>query len=78
MARLTVSLPDELHQALRETAARRGQGLGELIAESLVAYGIKQRETAEQIVARARERAGLSEREAMRLALRETRASRAR
>ena len=76
MARLTISLPDALHSALKENAARRRQPIGGVIAESLVAYGIKSRESAEEIVRRARERAGFSEAEALRLALRETRAVR--
>jgi len=78
MARLTITLPDDLHRALKETAARRGRALGELIAESLVAYGVKSRASAEELVQRARKRASLSEREAMRVALRETRAVRSR
>ncbi|HVR30659.1 MAG TPA: ribbon-helix-helix protein, CopG family [Thermoanaerobaculia bacterium] len=73
MSRLTITLPDELHQALREAAARRGIGLGELIAESLELYGVKPRETAEALVARARENSALDEAAALELALDETR-----
>ena len=40
MTRVTLSLPDELHRALKEAAATRGRTLGELVAESVVAYGI--------------------------------------
>ncbi len=76
MARLTISLPDPLHSALKESAARKRRPIGELIAESLVAYGIKSRESAEEIVRRARDRARLSELEAVHLAVRETRAVR--
>lgn len=77
MARLTISLPDELHRALKETAARRGTTIGELVAESLEYYGIKTREAAEELVRRARERSGLKEEDAIDVAVTETRASRA-
>jgi len=76
MARITVSLPDELHRALKEAAASRGRTIGELVAESVVFYGIKPREEAEAIVARARQKATLSEAAALRLAVAETRAAR--
>jgi hypothetical protein len=76
MARLTVTLTDERHAALKEAAARRRRTIGELIEESLEAYGVKSRESAERLVAEARRRAGLPEDQALRLALRETRAAR--
>jgi hypothetical protein len=76
VSRLTITLPDELHQALREAAARRGIGLGELIAESLEFYGIKPRETAEALVRRARENSALDDTAALELALDETRQTR--
>ena len=76
MARLTVTLTDERHTALKEAAARRRRTIGELIEESLEAYGVKTRRRAEQLVAEARRRSGLSEKEGLRLALRETRAAR--
>lgn len=77
MARLTISLPDSVHQALKEAAARRKKTIGELIGESIEAYGIKTEEQAADLVARAREAAGLCEAEALELAVRETRAARA-
>jgi len=76
MSRLTITLPDELHRALKETAARRHVPMGELIAESLDFYGIKTTESARGLVARARQHANLSEKEALRLADREVRANR--
>lgn len=76
MSRLTISLPDELHQALKETAARRRVPIGELIAESLEFYGIKTTESARSLVERARRQAGLSETEALDLANEEVRATR--
>ncbi len=76
MSRLTLTLPDELHRALKEAAAVRGKTIGDLVAESVVAYGIKPREAAERLVARARERARLGSGKALELATRETRAAR--
>jgi len=76
MARMTITLPDNLHRALKEAAARRDRTIGDLVAESLVVYGIKPREDARALVARARERSQLSEAEATALAVTETRAAR--
>ena len=76
MARVTLSIPDALHRALKEAAIRRGKTLGEVVSESLAFYGIKTPEEVSELVARARERSGLSEAEARDLASRETRAVR--
>ena len=76
MARVTISLPDALHRALKEAAVRRGVTLGDVVRESLVYYGIKTPEEVSELVARARERSALSEAEAQALATRETRAQR--
>jgi predicted transcriptional regulator len=76
MARLTITLSDERHTALKEAAARRRRTIGLLIEESLEAYGIKTRQSAGKLVAAARRRAAMTEAEAMRLSLRETRAVR--
>lgn len=76
MARLTITLPDELHQALKEAAARRRTTIGELVGESLVFYGIKSERQARDLVAAARRRSGLSAAEADELAVGETRAHR--
>jgi hypothetical protein len=53
-------------------------GLGELVAESLVACGVKTRVAAEELVRRARAASGLSAAAADALAQRETRAARRR
>ena len=76
--RLTISLPDELHRALKEAAARRQRTIGDLIAESLALYGVKDEEAAASLVARARAHAAMDERAALKLAVRETRAVRGR
>lgn len=76
MGRLTISLPDDLHRALKESAARRGTTIGELVAESLEYYGVKTRADAREIVKRARDRSDLQEEEAIDLAVSETEAAR--
>jgi hypothetical protein len=78
MARLTITLSTERHRALREAAVKRGKTIGQLIEESLEFYGIKSARSAESLVAKARARAGLTERQALRLANAETRAVRRR
>ncbi len=78
MARLTVTLRDDLHRALKEAAARRGKTIGQLLEESLNFYGIKSMESAEELVSRARDNARMSERDAMALAVAETKAHRRR
>ncbi len=78
MARLTITLSDERHRALKEAAARRGRSIGELIEASLDFYGIKSSESASELVARARAHAGLDDDEADALAQAETDAERRR
>jgi len=78
MARLTISLSDDRHRALKEAAARRGETIGQIIDASLEFYGIKGRPAAEALVARARGQSRLAEDEPLDLALRETRAERSR
>ncbi len=76
MARLTISLPEELHQALREAAVRRKETIGDLIAESLIAYGVKPEASAVELVRRARLHSALPEARGVRLALAEAAAVR--
>lgn len=76
MPRLTITLSSEKHQALKETAARRGKTIRSLVEESLDAYGIKTIGQARALVARARATSGLTEADAMKLAVRETKAHR--
>ena len=76
MSRLTITLDDSLHQALKQAAARQGRSIGKIIEEGLLLRGIKPIESARQLVNRARRQAGLSDDEAMQLALDETRAAR--
>lgn len=76
MSRLTITLDDELHLALKEAAARQGRTIGKIIEEGLLLRGIKPTSTSRALVARARQNAGLDEGEAAALALAETSAVR--
>jgi hypothetical protein len=76
MARITISLSDDRHRALKEAAVRQGKTIGRLVEESLELYGVRSVETAAHIVARARRNAGLSEEQALEAALDETQAVR--
>ena len=76
MARLTITLDNELHQALKEAATRQGRTIGAIIEESLQLRGIKPVTRARELVARSRQASYLSESDAMDLAVAETRAHR--
>ncbi len=73
MSRITITLSDELHQALKETAARQRRSIGAIIEESLRFRGIRSQAGARELVASARAGSNLSEDEALRLAVDETR-----
>jgi hypothetical protein len=77
MPRMTITLSEERQRAVKEAAARRGTTITALIDESLELAGIRTRESAQEIVARARATSGLTDAEAMELALGETAAARA-
>ena len=76
MSRLTITLDDELHHALKETAARQGRSINAIIEESLRFRGIRDRASARALVGRARQNAGMSDQEAVDLAVSETRQGR--
>jgi hypothetical protein len=76
MARLTITLDDNMHQALKEAAARQGRTIGTIIEESLELRGIKPLATARELVARSHRASYLSESDAINLAVTETRAHR--
>lgn len=76
MSRLTITLHDSLHQALKEAAARQGRSIGKIIEEGLVLRGIKPVAQARDLVAKARRHAGMDDEEALRLSLEEARAER--
>ena len=73
MTRLTVTLADQTHRALKEAAARQGRSMAALIEESLELRGIRPYETARELVLEARANSGLDSDQAMALAVRETR-----
>lgn len=73
MSRLTITLDDDLHQALKETAARQGRSIGKIIEEGLILRGIKPLESAKKLVAQARQHADMNDAEALALAISETR-----
>ncbi len=76
MARLTITLSDARHRALKEAAARRGLTIGQIIDASLELYGVNTAQAVEALVARARRTADLVEADALALAITETRAVR--
>ncbi|RMF86255.1 MAG: CopG family transcriptional regulator [Nitrospirae bacterium] len=76
MGRLTITLSDERHRALKEAAARTGKTIRQIVEESLDRYGLQTTRTAAELVAQPRRSAQLPEEEAMATALAETRAGR--
>ena len=76
MGRLTITLDGELHQALKETAARQRRSITAIIAESLRFRGIRRQSNAQTLVAAARQSAALDAAAAMEIALAETSAHR--
>lgn len=72
MGRLTITLQDSLHQALKEAAARQGRTIGTIIEESLQLRGIKPIASARALVARSKVTAYLTEAEAIDLGVSET------
>ena len=72
MSRLTITLDDSLHQALKETAVRQGRTIGKIIEEGLLLRGIKPIAGAQELVAKARENAEMSEEEALAIGVAET------
>ena len=76
MVRLTISLADRTHRALKEAAARQNRSIASIIEESLKLRGMQPLDSAREIVAKARVRSRLDADQAMALAVKETRHSR--
>ena len=76
MSRLTISLDDAMHQALKEAAARQGRSIGKIIEEGLILRGIKPVSTARDLLSKARLRSSIAEKDAMDLAAGEVHAER--
>ena len=73
MPRLTITLANRTHRALKEAAARQNRSMASIIEESLELRGIQPYETAAEVVARAQANAKLTDDEAMVTAIEETR-----
>lgn len=76
MSRLTITLNDDLHRALKETAARQKRSIASIIEESLRLRGIRNQASARSLVDQARARSDLDADAALALAVEETRATR--
>jgi hypothetical protein len=76
MPRLTITLSEQRHMALKERAARTSKSIGLIIEESLENYGVKTMDSAADLVSRARRNANLNDDEALSLANHEVRAVR--
>ena len=76
MSRITITLSEVRYRALKEASARRRTTIGQLIEESLEFYGIRSEDETRSLIERAREQAGLSEADALEVAVAETRALR--
>ena len=76
MSRLTISISDDMHRALKEAAVRQGRSIGSIIEEGLQLRGIKPIEDARSLVKKARAHATLTELEALDISTEETRAQR--
>ena len=77
MSRLATTLSDERRRTLHETAARRNPLIRRIIEESIDSHGVKTTESAAALAA-AGERSGLTDDDAVALAVEETRAERRR
>lgn len=77
MARLTISLDDDLQQALREAAARSGTSMYAIIAEALRLWGVNPKSDVDAILAQARRgESEWSDEELLELAVTEARSHR--
>ena len=76
MSRLTISLSDEMHQALKESSARTGRTIGNLIEEGLRLRGIRPMNNTKNLVKKARSNSAINEDDALRIALDEVNQSR--
>ena len=67
MSRQTISVSDEIRMALKEISMKRKKPMGKIIEESLVAYGIKSRKNAMDLLKMAQERSSLYRKNAVKL-----------
>lgn len=76
MTKVTISLPDDVHQALEEESGRLGRSIESLIEERLTSSGPTPYARVAHLVEKARRSSGLDERRALETAVGETRARR--
>ena len=79
MSRLSITLDDDIHSALKATAAIQRRSMAAIIEESLRLRGIKPQQQVEDILKAARDAANasdLNETQLMDMAVTETRAAR--
>ena len=76
MPRLTITLADRTHRALKEAGARQNRSMASIIEESLELRGIQPCDGAMKLVARAQASSGLTDDGAMALGVEETRRDR--
>lgn len=76
MTKVTISLPDDVHQALEEESDRLGRSIESLIEERLTSSGPGASARVAYLVEKARRSSGLSEGQALETAVGETRARR--
>ena len=77
MPRTTITLSEERYSALKQVAARRRQTITEVVDRALELAGVNTVDSVREMLAEASRRAGLTEEEAMAMALLETAAARA-
>jgi predicted transcriptional regulator len=78
MPSLTITITEERHRALQQAAERERKSIAAIIEECLDAADINGAETAQDLVVQARSNAGLSDVEALAVAVEETQAHRSR
>ena len=76
MPRMTITLSEDIHQALKEASIRQHRPIAAIIEESLRFRGIKTRMHARDLIQAARARGDLNEENALSLAVEETRKAR--
>ena len=69
MTKVTISLPDDVHQALEEESDRLGRSIESLIEERLTSSGPAPSARVAHLVEKARRSSGLDERQALETAV---------
>jgi len=72
MSRLTITLSNDMHRAVKEAAARQGRSIASIIEEALKFRGLQPRTDVRKLVSEARANSKLSVEQAVQLAVDET------